>query len=64
MGTNSSQILPTSEVQVRPLAKLEPQQQPEAWQQAVEQVLFQKIFGQSLYYAPIHFAVSDAGAIA
>ncbi|MHC5916432.1 MAG: hypothetical protein ACYTXE_36855 [Nostoc sp.] len=36
MGTNSSQILPTSEVQVRPLAKLEPQQQPEAWQQAVE----------------------------
>ncbi|MBE8992183.1 hypothetical protein [Nostoc sp. LEGE 12450] len=37
MGTNSSQILPTSEVQVRPLAKLEPQQQPKAWQQAVEQ---------------------------
>jgi hypothetical protein len=37
MGTNSSQILPTSEVQVRPLVKLEPQQQPEAWQQAVEQ---------------------------
>ncbi|MCC5623643.1 hypothetical protein [Nostoc sp. CHAB 5715] len=37
MGTNSSQILPTSEVQVRPLAKLEPQQQPEAWQHAVEQ---------------------------
>ncbi len=37
MGTNSSQILPTSEVQVRPLAKLEPQQQPDAWQQAVEQ---------------------------
>ncbi|MBD2525689.1 hypothetical protein [Nostoc sp. FACHB-133] len=36
MGTNSSQILPTSEVQVRPLAKLEPQQQPGAWQQAVE----------------------------
>jgi hypothetical protein len=36
MGTISSQILPTSEVQVRPLAKLEPQQQPEAWQQAVE----------------------------
>ncbi len=36
MGTNSSQILPTSEVQVRPLAKLEPQQQPKAWQQAVE----------------------------
>jgi hypothetical protein len=37
MGTNSSQILPTSEVQVRPLAKLEPQQQQEVWQQAVEQ---------------------------
>jgi hypothetical protein len=37
MGTNSSQIWPTSEVQVRPLAQLEPQQQPEAWQQAVEQ---------------------------
>jgi hypothetical protein len=32
MGTNSSHFLPTSEVQVRPLAKLEPQQQPEAWQ--------------------------------
>ena len=37
MGTNSSQILPTSEVQVRPLAKLEPQQQLLVWQQAVEQ---------------------------
>ncbi|MCC5602145.1 hypothetical protein [Nostoc favosum] len=37
MGTNSSQILPTSEVQVRPLTKLEPSQQPEAWQQAVEE---------------------------
>jgi hypothetical protein len=37
MGTNSSQILPTSEVQVRPLAKLEPQQQQEVWQQAVEE---------------------------
>ena len=36
MGTNSSQILPTSEVQVRPLAKLEPQQQQEVWQTAVE----------------------------
>lgn len=37
MGTISSQILPTSEVQVRPLAKLKPQQQQEAWQTAVEQ---------------------------
>jgi hypothetical protein len=37
MGTISSQILPTSEVQVRPLAKLEPQQQQEVWQQAVEE---------------------------
>nr|WP_322666227.1 hypothetical protein [Dendronalium sp. ChiSLP03b]MDZ8209005.1 hypothetical protein [Dendronalium sp. ChiSLP03b] len=37
MGTNSSQILPTSEVQVRPLAKLEPQQQQEAWQIAVQE---------------------------
>ncbi|MBD2492683.1 hypothetical protein [Aulosira sp. FACHB-615] len=37
MGTNSSQILPTSEVQVRPLAKLEPQQQYEVWQMAVEE---------------------------
>ncbi|MBD2683523.1 MULTISPECIES: hypothetical protein [Nostoc] len=37
MGTNSSQILPTSEVQVRPLAKLEPQQQQQAWQRAVKQ---------------------------
>ncbi|MBD2497905.1 hypothetical protein [Nostoc sp. FACHB-280] len=37
MGTNSSQILPTSEVQVRPLAKLEPEQQQEAWQAAVKE---------------------------
>ncbi|MBD2498920.1 hypothetical protein [Nostoc sp. FACHB-280] len=37
MGTISSQILPTSEVQVRPLAKLEPQQQQEAWQTAVQE---------------------------
>ncbi|WP_242054403.1 hypothetical protein [Nostoc sp. FACHB-888] len=29
--------MPTSEVQVRPLAKLEPQQKPEAWQKAVEE---------------------------
>lgn len=31
-------ILPTNERQVRPLVKLEPQQQQEVWQQAVEQV--------------------------
>ncbi|MBN3945233.1 MAG: hypothetical protein HWQ38_01565 [Nostoc sp. NMS7] len=31
------QILPTSEGQVRPLTKLEPQEQQEVWQQAVEQ---------------------------
>lgn len=30
------QILPTSEGQVRPMTKLEPQQQQEVWQQAVE----------------------------
>jgi hypothetical protein len=48
MGTNGSQnspvlneltslILPTNERQVRPLTKLEPQEQVEAWQQAVEE---------------------------
>ncbi|YAF98330.1 MAG: hypothetical protein AB3A66_12030 [Nodularia sp. CChRGM 3473] len=31
------QILPTAEGQVRPLTKLEPQQQQEVWQQAVEE---------------------------
>jgi hypothetical protein len=36
-GTNRSQILPTAEGQVRPLTKLEPQQQQEVWQQAVEE---------------------------
>ncbi|MBK1990891.1 hypothetical protein A0J48_025850 [Sphaerospermopsis aphanizomenoides BCCUSP55] len=36
-GTNGSQILPTSERQVRPLVSLEPEQQCLAWQQAVEQ---------------------------
>lgn len=35
-GTNRSQILPTNEGQVRPLTKLEPQQQCLAWQTAVE----------------------------
>jgi hypothetical protein len=34
---NRSQILPTAEGQVRPLTKLEPQQQQEAWQTAVQQ---------------------------
>ncbi|MGF1938834.1 MAG: hypothetical protein RM347_031515 [Nostoc sp. ChiQUE02] len=34
--TNGSQILPTSERQVRSMTKLEPQQQQEVWQQAVE----------------------------
>lgn len=36
MGTNSSQILPTSETQVRPLASFEPNRQRELWQQAVK----------------------------
>ena len=36
MVTISSQILPTSERQVRPLTKLEPEQQREAWTKAVE----------------------------
>ncbi len=47
MGTNGSQnsegvnqltklILPTNERQVRPLVKLDPEEQREAWQQAVE----------------------------
>jgi len=36
LTTNSSQILPTSEGQVRPITKLEPQEQWEVWQQAVE----------------------------
>ncbi len=37
MTTNGAQILPTSERQVRPLTKLEPDQQREAWAKAVEQ---------------------------
>ena len=37
MVTNGHQILPTSERQVRPLTKLEPDQQREAWARAVEQ---------------------------
>ncbi|MEH1907408.1 hypothetical protein [Nostoc sp.] len=36
LTTNGSQILPTSEGQVRPITKLEPQEQWEVWQQAVE----------------------------
>ncbi|MBD2357672.1 hypothetical protein H6G41_24185 [Tolypothrix sp. FACHB-123] len=36
MGTIGSQILPTSERQVRPLVPLKPEQQRQAWQQAVE----------------------------
>ncbi|MDY6941333.1 MAG: hypothetical protein SWY16_27215 [Cyanobacteriota bacterium] len=35
MGTNGCQILPTSERQIRSLAKLEPDRQREVWQQAV-----------------------------
>ncbi|MCC5660347.1 hypothetical protein LC608_25890 [Nostoc sp. XA010] len=37
MCPNRSQILPTSERQVRPITKLEPQQQWEVWQTAVEE---------------------------
>ena len=36
LTTNGCQKLPTKERQVRPLTKLEPDQQREAWQQAVE----------------------------
>jgi hypothetical protein len=36
LTTNGSQILPTSEGQVRPITKLEPQEQWEVWQTAVE----------------------------
>ncbi|MCC5604682.1 hypothetical protein [Nostoc favosum] len=36
LTTNRSQILPTSEGQVRPITKLEPQEQWEVWQRAVE----------------------------
>jgi len=36
MVTKSYQILPTKETQVRPLAKLEPKEQRQVWQQAVE----------------------------
>ena len=36
MCANRTQILPTSEWQVRPLTKLQPEQQVEAWTQAVE----------------------------
>ncbi|MFN6568177.1 hypothetical protein [Dendronalium sp. ChiSLP03b] len=35
MSTNGLQILPTNERQVRPMTNLEPQQQREVWQQAV-----------------------------
>jgi len=34
--TRSHQILPTKETQVRPLTKLEPEEQRSVWQQAVE----------------------------
>jgi hypothetical protein len=37
MSTNGLQILPTSERQVRPLSKLEPSQQLDVWQTAVEE---------------------------
>ncbi|WP_414544797.1 hypothetical protein [Nostoc sp. CCY0012] len=37
LTTNGLQILPTSEGQVRPLTKLEPSQQQEVWQAAVEE---------------------------
>ncbi|MEH2198248.1 hypothetical protein [Nostoc sp.] len=37
LTTNGSQILPTNERQVRPMTKLEPQEQQEAWVKAVEQ---------------------------
>ncbi|MBD2535993.1 hypothetical protein H6G97_44405 [Nostoc flagelliforme FACHB-838] len=37
LTTNGSQILPTSERQVRSMTKLEPQEQQEVWRQAVEQ---------------------------
>ncbi|UKP00958.1 hypothetical protein [Nostoc sp. UHCC 0870] len=36
LTTEESQILPTSEGQVRPITKLEPEKQLEVWQQAVE----------------------------
>ncbi len=37
LTTNGSQILPTSEGQVRPMTKLEPQEQWQVWQAAVQQ---------------------------
>ncbi|MEH2290149.1 hypothetical protein [Nostoc sp.] len=37
LTTNVTQILPTSERQVRPLTKLEPQQQQQAWQLSVQE---------------------------
>ncbi|MEH1814091.1 MAG: hypothetical protein V7K26_16085 [Nostoc sp.] len=37
LTTNESQILPTSEGQVRPMTKLEPQEQWQVWQAAVQQ---------------------------
>jgi hypothetical protein len=36
LTTNSAQILPTNEAQCRPLTQLEPNQQRQVWQQAVE----------------------------
>jgi len=37
LGTKNTQILPTSEYQIRPLTKLEPVEQLITWQQAVEE---------------------------
>lgn len=36
LGSNCSQILPTRESQCRELAKLDPEQQPEAWFEAIQ----------------------------
>jgi len=44
LTTNGTQILPTSEGQVRPLTKLEPQQQWEVWQIAIEDSRFAHFF--------------------
>lgn len=37
LTTKSCQILPTKETQVRPLANLKPDEQPQIWEEAVKQ---------------------------
>ena len=42
MGSNCSQVLPTNESQCRELARLDPEQQPQAWLEAQDSFLWQE----------------------